>query len=219
MLNARTSREVERINAFEEKWRIRTNMTKFTVIPMATRNPTSLLVDDELVNFSNRGSFLGLSVTGRGYTTNITKRITAAKAALTKLYRFRDLDSKLKLHLIKAMVIPILTYPPIPTHALSKRAINRLQKVQNAGLRFAFNTRWDDFTTNESLHDAATIPAINTRLHHMALKVWKRMEAEGWEQFLALQEQSEGAPDRDHAWFPRSLLALQRNPNPEPRYR
>ena len=53
----------------------------------------------------------------------------------------------------------------------------------------------------------------------MALKVWERMEAEGWEQFMALQELSEEAPDRDHAWFPRSLLALQRNPNPEPRYR
>ena len=219
MLNARTGREVERINAFEEKWKIRTNMTKFTAIPMATRNPTPLLVDDELVDFSDRGSLLGLSITGRGYTTNITKRVATAKAALANLYRFRDLDTKLKLHLVKAMVIPILTYPPIPTHALSKRAISRLQKVQNAGLRFAFNTRWDDFTTSERLHEAASIPAINTRLHHMALKVWERMEAEGWEQFLALQEQSEGAPDRDHACFPRSLLALQNNPNPEPRYR
>ena len=219
MLNARTGREVERVNAFEEKWRIRTNMTKFTAIPLSTRNPTPLLVNEELVDFSNRGSLLGLSVTGRGYTTNITKRVASARAALSKLYRFRDLDTKLKLHLIKAMVIPILTYPPIPTHAFSKNAISRLQKVQNAGLRFAFNTRWDDFTTSESLHEAASIPAINIRLHLMALKVWERMEAEGWEQFLALQEQSEGAPDKDHAWFPRSLRALQRDPNPEPRYR
>ena len=72
MLNARTGQEVERINTFE-KWRICSNMIKFTVIPMATRNPTLLLVDDELVDFSNRGSLLGLSVTDRGYTFYITK--------------------------------------------------------------------------------------------------------------------------------------------------
>ena len=135
------------------------------------------------------------------------------------MFRFRNLDTRLKLHLVKALVIPILTYPPIPTHTLSKAAISRLQKVQNSALRFVFGTKWDDFTTTASLHEAASLPALNVRLHQMAAQVWEQMESEGWEQFLALRELHDGAPDRQHTWFPRSLLTLEQNPQPAPQYR
>lgn len=150
---------------------------------------------------------------------HVGQRVARAKSALARLYRFRDLDTKLKLHLIKALVVPVLTYLPVPTHAFSRRAISHLQKVQNAALRFAFDTRWDDFITTESLHEASSLPALNIRLHPMATQVWQRMEDEGWEQYLSLRELHEGAPDRQHSWFPRSLLTLERDPNPVPRYR
>ncbi|XP_063850376.1 uncharacterized protein LOC135094309 [Scylla paramamosain] len=135
MLNARTGREIARINAFEREWRIRTNMAKFTVITLATKTPTPLLVDGDDVGFRPRGSTLGLVRLIHG-----------------------------------ALILPILTYPPVPLHALSKIAISRLQKVQNSALRFALDTRWDDFTTTASLHEAASLPALNVRLHEMAAK-------------------------------------------------
>ena len=96
-------------------------MTKFTVIQLAPMNPTPLIVDGDQVDFGKWYTFLFcLSFTGRGYT----RRVAAARVALTRLFCFCDLNTKLKLYLIKALVIPILTYPLVPTHALSKRSIS-----------------------------------------------------------------------------------------------
>ncbi|MPC21935.1 hypothetical protein E2C01_014940 [Portunus trituberculatus] len=169
--NARSSREVAQVNAFEKEWRIRTNMAKITVVPFATKIPAPLLVDGDDVGFSSRGSLMGLSISTMGYTTHVSQRVARAKSALTRLYRFRALATGLKLHLIKALVIPILSYPPIPLHALSHTAISRLQRVQNSALRFAFGT--SDFTTLASLHEAASLPALSVRLHEVAAKLWQ----------------------------------------------
>ena len=219
LLNARTGREIARVNAFEEEWRIKTNIAKFAVVPLATKNPTPLLVDEDIVDFSPRGRFLGLDLTSRGYTSHVTSRVRQAKQSLGHLYYFRDLNRNLKLRLIKTLVIPVLMYPPIPTHAFSRSAIGRLQKVQNAALRFALDNRWDDYRTAESMHEEASTPALNVRLHDLAVGVWQRLLDLGWEQYASLQELHQGAPQRQHAWFPRSLLALERDPAPEPRYR
>ena len=141
-------------------------------MPLATRTPAPLIVEGDDVGFSMRGTLLSLSVSSRGYTAHVSQRVSRTKAALTKLYRFRDLATGLKLHLTKALVLPIFTDPPVPLHVLSKTATSRLQKVQNSALRFAFGTRWDEFTSLASLHEAASIPTLNVRLHEMAAKVW-----------------------------------------------
>ena len=219
MLNARTGREIARINTYEADWRIRTNLTKFAVIPLATLHPEPLLVDDEPVDLRSHGTMLGLRISTRGYTSHVTERVVRARTALTSLFRFRDLPPGIKLHLVKALVIPVLLYPPIPMHALSRRSLSRLQRVQNAALRFAFNVRWEEFRTSESLHFEASLQPVNLRLHLMAEAVWQRMEAEEWEQFLTLQELHREAPDRSHSWFPRSLRLIEENGPPIPRYK
>ena len=219
MLNLHTAREISRVNTFEAEWKIKTNRAKFHVVPVASTKPAPLIIDGQRTEFSRRGTILGLSVSTHGYTTHVTSRVTQARAALTTLFRFRSLSTRIKLRLIKALVIPILTYPPIPIHALSKTAVSRLQKVQNSAIRFALGTRWDDFRTSQSLHEEASIPALNIRLHDLATSIWQRMAEEDWDQFRTIQDLHDGAPDRHHAWFPRSLLALERDPNPAPRYK
>ena len=131
-------------------------------------NPTPLLVDEDPVDFRSRGRLLGLQISGRGYPSHVADRIRNAKQALGTLYRFRDLDRGLKFHLIKALVISVLIYPPVPTHAFSRNAISRLQRIQNAALRFALDVRWDQFRTMESMHEEASIPALNVRLQDLA---------------------------------------------------
>lgn len=214
MLNSRTGREIARVNRYEEKWRIRTNLNKFAVILLATHNPTHLLVEGDLVDFQPRGRLLKLQISRRGYSSHVSGRIQQTRRALGALYRFRDLDCELKLHLIKTLVILVLTYPPVPTHAFS-----RFQRMQNAALRFALDVRWDDFQTAEAMHEEASIPALNVRLHDLAARVWQRLEDMGWEQFTALQELHRDTPNRHHSWFPRSLLTLEMEPTPAPRYR
>ncbi len=103
-LNARTEREITRVNDFEKRWKIKTNLAKFTVIPMSAHRPVPLHVQGVPVAFKRQGSILGLRVTGRGYTTHITARVAQARSALASLYRFRDLEEGIKLHLVKALV-------------------------------------------------------------------------------------------------------------------
>ncbi len=52
------------------------------------------------------------------------------------------MPTKIKTHLVKTLTLPILDYPPIPIHALSKTQILKLQRVQNRAMRFATNQRY-----------------------------------------------------------------------------
>ncbi|MPC62907.1 hypothetical protein E2C01_056997 [Portunus trituberculatus] len=187
MLNARTRREIARVNAYEAEWKIRTNLNKFTVIPVATNRPDPLLVDDDPVDFRPRGRSLGLQISRHGYTSHVTSRVQQARRALGNLFRLRDLHKQLNLRLIKTLVIPVLTYLPVPTHAFSRSAVSRLQRVQNATLRFALDFRWDDFRAAEAMHEEASIPALNVRLHDLTVGVWQRLRDLGWEQLDSLQ--------------------------------
>ncbi len=58
MLNARTGRDIARVNSYEKRWKIKTNVGKFTVIPTSTLRPATLLVEDEEVEFKQRGASL-----------------------------------------------------------------------------------------------------------------------------------------------------------------
>ena len=46
---------------------------------------------------------------------------------VTKLKRFRAANAKTRVHLYKQLVLPIMEYPPVPTHALSKSKLATLQ--------------------------------------------------------------------------------------------
>ena len=214
MANARTAREVSRINEYERRWRIRTNVAKFKVLPLATVNPPPLIIEGDAVPFSARGSILGLQIGRTGYSSHVRARAGQARRALTTLYRFRSIDTKIKTHIIKTKILPILTYPPTPLHALSHTAISKLQKIQNAALRFALGVRWDDFRTNKSLHEEADIPPLNTRLHELAFNVWEAMAVGGWRQYEHLRALHEDAGNSSHLWFPRSLPRLGQPPEP-----
>lgn len=218
MANRLTKREVERINAFERKWNISTNIAKFKVIPIATKTPAPLIIEEEEVPFSNHGSILGLQIGRYGYTSHVRARAERARRVLRTLYRFRDISTKIKLHLVKTKVIPILIYPPVPIHALSKTDISKLQKVQNAALRFALNKRWDDFYTSRRLHEEAELPPLNIRLHILATNIWEKMAAEEWDLGIDTLTLHRDTPGDSHPWFPRSFRCLETEDDPEPKY-
>lgn len=75
----------------------------------------------------------------RGIEPHIKNINNQALGALTDLRYFKSLPTNIQLHLIKTLVIPILQYPPIQLITTSITNMIRLQKVQNAALRFAYN--------------------------------------------------------------------------------
>ena len=58
---------------------------------------------------------------------------------VTKLKRFRAANAKYRVHLYKELVLPIIEYPPVPTHTLSKSRLTTLQIIQNRALRQIYN--------------------------------------------------------------------------------
>ena len=103
--------------------------------------------------------------------THITHK---AKYNLSKLYRFKSAPTKIKLTLYKTLIRPLLEYPSILLPHASNTNIKKLQTIQNKALRFAYNTHWDDFTSNNTLHNRAKLETVKDRLLYLSNKSLQR---------------------------------------------
>lgn len=213
IINARTKEEVEQINKYEEKWKIKTNINKFTVIPLGSRRNADLVVYFNLVYFENTGTVLGQKINTHGFSKQTKHRKNKATHAQTKLYKLGNLPQTIKIHLMKALVIPVIDYPPIPTHALSNTQIRTLQSVQNKAIRFATNTRYPYEYNTRELHEIAKMKPVNIRLHERAKKIWNAIQEFVPETMDSLRTKARNI-ERYNTWFPSSLTKINVDPPP-----
>ena len=213
MINRQTERAITTINTFEEKWKIKTNINKFTPIHIGVRQTIPLIINNEEIEFKNNGKCLGLIITTSGYFKHIEDRCNRANAAMRKLYKLYNLPERIKIHLVKALILPILDYPPIPTHTMSKNQIKKLQKIQNKALRFATNQRYPYTMTTQQIHTRTNTTPINLRLHTRAKEIWNRIESLEIPIYNNIQEQHSNI-NRYHRDFQSSIQACRNNPRP-----
>ena len=134
---------------------------------------------------------------------------------VTKLKRFRAANAKSRVHLYKQLVLPIMEYPPIQTHVLSKSRLVMLQRVQNRALRQAYNDMlYSPRFTKEELHRRAKFSSIKQRLTHRANKIWEKIQGM---RHLIYQDLvgREIQIREEHHYFPMSRTRLDL---PPPRY-
>ena len=153
------------------------------------------------------GKMLGLNITNKGYAKHVLGRISYAKHNLSKLYRFYNMPLKIKTHLVKTLILPILDYPPIPTHALSKTQIKKLQKTQNKALRYATNQTYPYSLTTQQIHDLTNTLPVNIQLHNRATKIWQTLEQLAEPAYNQLKENMEHIR-RYNKLFPSSLSII-----------
>lgn len=214
ILNRQTEREILKVNDFEKKWRIKTNLTKFTPLHLGARITNPLIIDEDPIEFKSEGKCLGLLITINGYNKHIQDRNNKALAALKKLYRLQHMPEKIKIHLVKALVLPILEYPPIPTHALSQTQVSKLQKIQNKALRFATNQRYPYTMNKMQIHQYTKTLPLNIKLHERAKRVWDRLEDLQHHTLTKLKENRENIQNYNRN-FPSSLSRYDATPNPK----
>lgn len=215
IMNRKTERDIEKINYFENKWKIKTNLNKFTPLRLGNTNGEPLVVDGDVVEFQGEGKTLGLKVTRTGYIKHIDDRRRRAMSSFIKLFRFKEMSTKIKTHLVKALVLPVLEYPPIPTHALSNRQVSRLQKIQNKALRFATNQRYPYTLNTRQIHEYTRTKPVNIKLHQRATKIWKRLEDLQNPIYENLRNNLHNI-NTYNKWFPSSLAkSLGREPRPK----
>ena len=108
---------------------------------------------------------LGLTLTRTGAKLHITKRINMAKIQSSKIERFIKLDPKVKLHLYKALIRPIMEYPIIPNGIKSLDHIKNMQRVQNKNLKYVAAYSDQNNKTAEELHLHYDIDPMNVRMY------------------------------------------------------
>ena len=177
-LTNRLQTELTATSLWELKWRIQAHpdKTKVTYFNIKSDTPRHLYLYPFLPNpapipHSRTNTVLGL-VVDKDLRFHFHARGKVAQARLTQssLYRFRDSHPKTKLHLYKALVLPLLTYCPLALSLTARTHQLSLQIIQNKALRFALDVKWFEFKSNQSLHEEAKILPINMVLHHRILK-------------------------------------------------
>lgn len=160
--------------------------------------------------YSDHGKVLGVRIGTTGYSKHIEETANKGKHALRELQRFYDLPTRIKLHLVKAFIQPILTYAPIPLVTASNTNLKKLQAVLNKSLRFAHNERYPYNHNTRTLHNISSLEPINYTLHVHADKIFNKLRERGEEMFTALLENYN--EERNHAWFKKTKNILERGP-------
>lgn len=215
MLAKKIEREITKINEFENKWKIKTNTSKFTVIPLTINKTHPITINGTNIPYSNKGKILGMHINTRGINIHIKHIKNTAKTTLSTIRRFQGLSTNIKTHLIKACVLPVITYPPYPLNAISRSATISLQTLQNQALRFASAERYPYTKTTEELHQISNTSPINITLHNRGNKIKEKLvnnlQDELYRSLTSEENHSE------HSWFRKPYLQLSKD-QPPPLY-
>ncbi len=73
MMKVKVEREIEIINKFEKRWKIKTNEDKFKIIPIAQLKTKKMNVNGKEIDTCTSGKLLGLNITSRAFVVTQEK--------------------------------------------------------------------------------------------------------------------------------------------------
>ena len=212
----RTKREIEKINNYERKWKIATCPEKFQMVPVSTRQPAEIRINNNIIEHQRKAKILGLTIGTTGLSEQVQNRRNIASNTLRKLRRFDGVSTDTYLRLYKTLVRPQLEYPAILMARVSRANIAKLQSIQNRALRRALRQRPPYFNTIEELHQQLGMEPLNTRLHRLATKTWQSLEIDE-PQLVESSTAINSQQTPDHLWWKRLAPIINAEP-PEPMY-
>ena len=209
----RTQYEIIKINNYEKQWKIRTNTSKFKIIPIASKKTEPITVNNMNIPYAKDGIILGLRVNKTGIINHVTHTRNKANYALSTIRRFHSMHTRIKLRQVKVFVSPILTYPSYPLNSISKSSTLKLQRILNKSLRFAHNQRYPYTHTTAELHRLSSMAPLNITLDNRGKKTRNKLtniiQDPEYIRILTTNDQHE------HSYFRKSFLKLN-NPEPPP---
>lgn len=182
----------------------------FKIVPIAVEKKNEIIIDGTRIEYSPQGKVLGLTFSRTGIEHHVNEIVLKGKRKITELYRFRKLPEKIRIHLLKAFITPILQYPPIPIATTSKTKQEKLQKVLNRALRFAYNERYPHRRPLKALHEQANIEPINYSLYERAKTILAKTQDLGELQMNYLIENYE--EEYNYPYFSKTKKMLDRGP-------
>ena len=223
----KTQREIERINNYEKKWKIKTNETKFQLLSISKSKPAEIKINNKTIPFNNEAKILGLNFYRTGIAKHSTQKIKEARERKRLLQRFGHLDKKLRIYLYKAMTRPVLEYPISPTCIMSKTTLKRYQEFQNGVLQQIYYRKRNqndpneiiDRKNTEEIHKYYNVDPINQRIYKRTKSSWEKfciLSPEITNKSLELNNRRLGdGTEGDHPWWPRiGRYVTQQEPPP-----
>ena len=183
ILVRRINYELDIVSRWEQLWRIKTNQQKTKVMFIKPRkkppfDPVYLSLDrpQNSLSITNSCTVLGLTFdyNFRFHTHSKVKAAIGHKA-LDSLRRFRCAAPRTKVHLFKALVKPLLSYAPLALLMAAPTNQQKMQVVQNAGLRWILNVVWDQFKKTKANHEDANMLPLNQYWQEMVCKQLERL--------------------------------------------
>ena len=209
-------------NEFEYREGLMTEPSKSWILPISKRKAIPIFVDGiEYKTVYKNAILLGLKLSSSSFITEQVKyNVNKAKMALTSLKRFKTFPAKEKLALTKSLVLPHLTYPPIPLHTASNTQMLKLQVVQSNCLKYAYNTKYYQSISNERLHNAKyKMLPINQVLYWRAKNTWNSIRDKNAADHDMADQITKFAINKEHTRFPSSYKRVHDyTDEPDPLY-
>ena len=118
-------RKIEVIDAFEKKWKIRTNATKFRTVALdRVRKDNTYDIDRR--NFKHAtydGRFLGFKIKSSGPRKSAEQRSGLVGSVLGGFQRFRGMSSAMKGRIYLPKARSYMLYPVAPWAALDRKSV------------------------------------------------------------------------------------------------
>ena len=169
--------EVKRINDYEKKWKLKTNLNKFNIVlnTRLRKQKNEIMIDGEILKLQTTGKCLGLAFGTHGLAKHATEKANVANVRLTKLLRFKQLSLERKRQLYLTLVRSAMLYPSVPMNTLCNTSMHKLQVVQNKAIDRFIAPKGDAHRRAAIGHDMARLDPINVVLHNQAAKTWATM--------------------------------------------
>ena len=205
-------------NKFEKTRGILTCVEKSIITPVAqhTRGHLEFIEEGENLKYpylikNAATKILGLNITFSSWTSRHVQ-IIKKKAILMKcaLYNFTSLDQKAKLHLVKALIIPSLTYPCTPLNTCSPTNFWHLQTVLSSSLKWVFNIRYPVVLTAKALMEKAKLKPLNIIIYNQAKRIWDKIESGEAADLETFNYVNDIQIEKPHSWYPSSYMRAQK---------
>ena len=180
------------IISWQESWLLKSNLQKSTVTifnknKQACAGLHPIRHNNNYIPYTQEAKILGVIFDNKlTYNKHINTKIPLAKHAFSTLNRFQQFHPKIRLHLFKMYVLPILTFSCIPLLLNGFKSLKKVQIFQNKHIRHAHSIPWDDFISNITLHRDLNLPSTTQTIYKTFHKHYKKLNDRGQHIFYSL---------------------------------
>jgi len=168
------------IHRFFIDWKLQVNPTKTVALYLPARPrpasiPTPVLVNGTPLPYQKSAKYLGVTfdqqLTMKLHTDNVTRSARTATAAISPLLRSKGISRKTKHHLVRACIVPVLTYASPAWAMASPYQHQKLENAYRKAFHIAEHAPW--YASFQSVSDDLHLTPLSEILQTLNSKFFQ----------------------------------------------